>query len=119
MLNYHEKNKRFEGWEIVVRDMRICISLIDIFTERRNLFHYDYDGDIVFKPIGDDDYELTNTPDFEYHCDVKVNLKNLSRFVDNKNMFKFYEKSPHEFYILKAKTLYHKIRLEHDGEWWD
>ena len=49
MCKYHEKHQRFEGWEYVVRDMKLCMKLIDIFTGKVSLFHYD--GDIVFEKI--------------------------------------------------------------------
>ena len=127
IMEYHIRANRFVGVEYAIRDMRICLSLIEIFTGRRNLFHFD--GDIVFKEIDKDTldklgeteplYEMTETDDFEYHCDVNVNLKNLHRFVDDEELYDFYNSHPHEFYELKARCLYHKIRLEKELEWWD
>lgn len=119
MITYHEKYKRFVGWENVVRDMKICYKLIDIFTEEKELFKYT--GKVKFIPIeGSNDYEM-NGDDLKYHCLVKVNTKNIDRFIGNrpKDIKKYWLEHPHELYILKAKALYHKIRCEHDSEWWD
>ena len=117
MIAYHERVKRYEGVEYDIRDMKICVKLIDIFLDELNLYHYD--GCLKFCKIeGCDDYEM-NGEDLKYSCDVKVNLKNIDRFVDNKFTKKWCEKYPHELYMKKAKHLYHKIRLEKDESWWD
>lgn len=117
MRKYHERNNSFVDCDIVIRDMKICENLIDIFTENKELFYYD--GDIVFNKNENGDYTMETTPDFKYNCLVKVNLKNIKRFVDNEKNYKYYIENPHELYILKAKHLYHKIRNERDFTWWD
>lgn len=127
MANYLEKADRFIGAEYVVRDMRICLSLLEIILGERNTFHFT--GTLCFKDIpeeernegglGKDEKVIEPTPDFKYHCDVHVNLKNMKRFVLDEKHYDFYTKNPHELYELKAKALYHKIRYEHDMEWWD
>ena len=119
MADYLEKSNRFVGVEYVVRDMRICLSLIEIFSDKRDLFHFDgkllndekCNGGVIVKAVG--------IPDFEYKCHVNVNLKNINRFVDDKDAQKWYIKYPHEFYELKARYLYHKIRREREMKWWD
>ena len=117
MRKYHIKSDRFVGVEYVIRDMKICENLIDIFNGKKNLFHYD--GNLTFNKLEDGNYEMGHTSDFKYNCDVKVNTKNLKRFVHDEKLYKFYLDSPHELYMLKAKYLYHKIRYENDGNWWD
>lgn len=122
IADYLEESDRFVGVEFAVRDIRICCNLIDIFTGKRVLFHYD--GDLKFvesdkkdengKPL----MEL-NGDDLKYSCDVKVNIKNASRFVKDEKFIKFYTEHPHELYELKARYLYHKIRYEREQEWWD
>lgn len=117
MRKYHERVQRFEGVEYTIRDMKICESLIDIFTGKRDLFHYD--GDIKFIKNEDGHYELKKTDDFKYHCDVYANTKNMNRFVHDEKLYDFYINHPDELYQLKAKYLYHKIRYDNDGSWWD
>lgn len=127
MVDYHDKARFFVGVEHIIRDMKICLSLLDIVMGKRSTFHYD--GDIVFAPIPEEEMkekgyeegtmELKKTKDFRYHCDVYVNTKNVSRFVGNKKLEEYYVKYPHELYELKARTLYHKIRAEREAEWWD
>lgn len=117
MSDYLEEADRFEGVEHVVRDMRICLSLIEIFSESRNLFHFN--GHLTFEDADGGMKKIGNTDDFAYICDVNVNLKNIDRFVKNPRLKKYVMTHPHELYILKAKHLYHKIHLERDGEWWD
>ena len=119
MADYIEKSNRFVGVEYVVRDMRICLSLIEIFSDKRDLFHFDgkllndekCNRGVIVKAVG--------IPDFEYKCHVNVKLKNINRFVDDKDAQKWYIKYPHEFYELKARYLYHKIRREREMKWWD
>ena len=121
MIAYHTKHKRYVGVEEDIKWMELCVELIDIFTEKKDLFHYT--GKVDFVPIeGSDNYELKHGDDFQYHCDVKVNVKNAHRFVpggkDNPHI-EYWEKHAHEIYIAKAKHLYHKIREQYDGRWWD
>lgn len=119
MADYLEKSNRFVGVEYVVRDMRICLSLIEIFSDKRDLFHFDEkllndekcNRGVIVKAVG--------IPDFEYKCHVNVNLKNINRFVDDKDAQKWYIEYPHELYELKARYLYHKIRREREMGWWD
>lgn len=117
MINYHKKGKRFVGVEYVIRDMQICLNLINIMENETNLF--DYDGNLYFSKISDDNYEIKKSDDFKYKCLVNVNTKNIDRFIKDGEVKKHYINKPHEFYLLKAKYLYHKIRYEHDAEWWD
>jgi len=126
MVNYQDRVRRHVDVEYEIRDMRICLSLLEIILEKRELFHYT--GDLVFVPIPEEerkedykegDMKLVPTPDFKYHCDVNVNLKNMKRFVHKEKLYEFYTSHPDEFYRLKAKALYHKIRFEHEEEWWD
>lgn len=120
MMNYHIKHQRFVGWENVVRDMKICINLIDIFTEKKELFNYT--GSLKFIPVKDSPYKEVDASSLKYHCNVYVNTKNIERFIpkgkDNPHI-DYWKEHPHELYILKAKHLYHKIREEKDGAWWD
>lgn len=117
MANYLEKNDRFVGVEYVVRDMRICISLLSIMLGEKQLFHYD--GGFEHIPNGDGTYKLRPSKDFKYNCLVKVNTRNAARFVDDEMYRKYCCQHPHELYELKARKLYFKIREERDMNWWD
>lgn len=118
MMNYQKKSNRFVNVEYVIRDMQICINLIDIFNgDDTRYFHYD--GGLQFVPIKDSDNIEVKTDKLVYHCDIKVNTKNVDKFVNDDKIKKYFIEHPHELYILKAKKLYHKIRYEHDAEWWD
>ena len=138
MMHYHERADRFVGVEYAIRDMRICLSLIEIFSGKRNTFHYsgglkfvDIDKETAEKIAGELDeetgkkvvesglFELKPTPDFKYHCDIVVNLKNVDRFVRNETERKYCIEHPHELYELKSRYLYHKIRYYKEQEWWD
>ena len=126
MIDYHQRTQRFKGVEYVIRDMKICLSLIEIFLGKRNTFHYT--GKLEFvnadketeKELGEEGLlEIKESPDFKYHCDVYVNTKNASRFIQNEKNRKWYIEHPHELYELKARYLYHKIRYYKEQEWWD
>ena len=115
MCKYHEKRRTFVGSNYTIRDMKICIRLIDIFNhDGDDLYHYT--GEIKYNPIeGTDNIEL-DPSDLVYHCDIYVNTKNADRFL-SKEQQKYWH--PHEIYLEKARRLYHKIRVERDFEWWD
>ncbi len=76
----------YEDRPYMLRDIRTCIWLIEIFNEEKHL------------------------------DDIRINTQNALRF--DKNIYlHFYENFPEELYKLKAKSLYHKIRLERDQDW--
>lgn len=128
MKAYHERIRRFVGVEEVIRDMGICLSLIEIFTGKRNIFGYDgklefVDADLKY---GTDDegnpYKEIKPGSLKYHCDVYVNVKNVDRFLPknfSENHRQYIIEHPHELYEMKARYFYHKIRYEKEEEWWD
>lgn len=123
IADYIEENDRFVGCEYVVRDIRLCVRLIEILKHETDYFHFN--GDIRFVPSGKVDeggneiMELKPTSDFEYVCDVKVNMKNIDRFARNQAEKEMFKRQPHELYLRKARCLYHKIRSEREENWWD
>lgn len=119
MRKYHERTQNFVGWERVVRDMKICERLIDIFTGKVDLYHYN--GGITFVRNENGNYTMKTSDDWGYVCHVKVNTKNIDRFIGpvKPSIRQYWIDNPHELYIEKAKRLYHKIRYERDEEWWD
>ena len=124
MADYLEANDRFVGVEFAVRDLRICAKLIDIFNgDETKLYHHNGDIEFVKSDVkgedGEDTYEMKPTDDFEYVCDVNVNMKNIDRFIINEHEKEYFTKYPHELYKRKARYLYHKIRLEKEELWWD
>ena len=123
MMRYNMEKLRYVGVENVIRNMRICLSLIDIFSGKRDIFHFDGGFEFVESEEKDEKgeklYEIKETPDFQYHCDVTVNTKNVARFVPDEKMQHWYIEHPHELYILKARRLYHLIRYYDEENWWD
>ena len=120
MIAYHKKSDRYVGVEQDIKWMELCVKLIDIFTEKKDIFHYT--GKIKFIPIEDSDCVELDGSGLEYHCDVYVNTKNAARFVPggkNCPYLEYWKEHAHEIYIKKAKYLYHKIRYEKDDKWWD
>lgn len=99
MVAYHEKEKRFVGVEKCIKDMKICINLLDIIiTEGINL--YDFDLNI-------------HTPK------IYVNLKNINRFTNDENEKKYFLYNPIQLYVRKATHLYYMIRENKTENWWD
>ena len=128
MKEYHERVKRFVGVEQVIRDMGICLSLIEIFTDKRRIF--EYEGRLEFvdadPKYGVDEngnpYKEIKPGTLKYICDVRVNIKNADRFIPKNisdSMRKYWLEHPSEIYKAKARYLYHKIRFEKEEEWWD
>ena len=121
MAAYFERSQIVEGWEHTVRELRLCTRLIDIITENDDVELFHYNGDWHFEPCKDNPeyYEMVFSDDHEYVCDVKVNLRNIRRFVTDEKLIDYYMKFPHEFYKIKAQYLYHKIRAYKELNWWD
>ena len=126
MKAYQERTQRFEGVEYVIRDMGICLSLIEIFTGKRSTF--EYEGNLEFvdadPKFGVDEngepLKEIKPGNLKYICKVRVNTKNADRFIPkglSDNIRKYWIEHPDEIYIAKARYLYHKIRYEQ--EWWD
>lgn len=128
MKAYQERTQRFEGVEYVIRDMGICLSLIEIFTGKRSTF--EYEGNLEFvdadPKFGVDEngepLKEIKPGNLKYICKVRVNTKNADRFIPkglSDNIRKYWIEHPDEIYIAKARYLYHKIRYEKEQEWWD
>ena len=112
LWDYIQCEDRYYGVEYDVRDMKIAERLLEIMMDDTQFFHFetpeyqdglDNNGNEVRFPL--------------YVCDVKVNLRNIDRFVKDPVLKRYYMSHPHELYIEKARCLYHKIRLERDLNW--
>lgn len=94
---YFEKTQFFVGWERVVKELRLCKSLLEIMMEKRSIS--DYSG----------------TP----KMNVYVNTRNAGRFIQREDAD--YSKCmwKEELYIRKATRLFYKILEEKSRNWWD
>lgn len=122
MIGYQKRTLRFVGVERVIRDMELCVSLIDIITERKQLFTFE--GEPIWKDMEDKNLKEFDGSNIKYKCLVNVNTRNAERFFNRKkfsdNMWNYLlTDDKHEIYKTKARYLYEKIRLEHMEEWWD
>ena len=111
MIAYSERNMRYVGQEYDIRDMKICVSLIDIITETRDLFTFD--GNLEFSEPDEFGNCTINTDKLKYRCFVNVNERNAYRF-SNENRKYHYK---HDLYIMKARQLYYQIRIEKEERW--
>lgn len=104
MVAYYERNQSFVGVEKCIRDMKICVNLLDIMiSEGDDLFEYKWDSGVP-----------------EYVCKkTDINLRNIDRFVNNESEKKLFIKFPHDFYVRKATHLYYLIRERETVKWWD
>lgn len=101
--DYHQKRQFFEGWEQVVRDLNLCLKLIDIILERDRLR-----------------FDVSTGKMRTY-----VNTKNIHRFYNTsqvEHIKKSYVNTPvfqDSFRTKKALYLYNKIRTYSLFSWWD
>lgn len=124
MRAYFEKSNITmpETYAQMIRYISLAIRMLDIMLHEEKLF--DYEGEMKTieleeKDENGDPYYRLDMSDMVYHCRVKVNMNNLHRFVPDERQQGVYRLHPHEFYRLKAKYLYYKIRAYHTEEWWD
>lgn len=116
MADYFEKKDRFMGVEKVVRDIRICLKLIDIICEK----------DIPYKSWLHQSYGYP-IKDFESIEEVKfpkyINVRNRHRFLHkdflNGNHPNIFNSLLAEYRKMKALALYNKIRTYKLFSWWD
>lgn len=119
MLNYfnHADITTEENYEVIRRYLKLMIRMIDIIQGDDDLF--DYDGDMDFVEDEATGHYILKTDNMVYKCNVKVNLKNICRFVHNEQMLEYCMEHPHELYQIKAKYIYNKIRLYKLEYMWD
>ena len=113
-----EKNTYTCSTDEDIRDLRLCISLLDKIVNESKLYDYLGDLKLVKDPENKGCYKFHKSENWKYICKVNVNFNNISRF-SSPIYFDFYRSTPHELYLRKAKYLYHKIRYERDDGWWD
>ena len=117
---------------VVVRDIGICIRLIDIFMEDDAIFntwlHQSFSGEMKFRKLEDGNYELDDTnrkPIADYP--VYVNVRNERRFFRSTPIRDAQLEGNRDKTILsivslrqeKALHLYHLIREYNMFSWWD
>nr|WP_302618594.1 hypothetical protein [uncultured Prevotella sp.] len=110
-----------ETYEPIVRWLKIAIKLHDIMFDH-DVDLFEYEGEMEFVPIDDGKFYKMKDDNVKYHCLVKVNMKNLDRYLKlshNQKAKDWYIEHPHELYQLKAWYLYHKLLAYHAQTWWD
>lgn len=109
MIEYFEASNITGSSPRICRDLRICINLIDIITEKTELVDNDTTGIL-------DPYYLENRKTRKINR--KVNYKNIDRFIPEQHI-DFYKDFEDEYYIEKAKHLYFKILNDKLFTFWD
>lgn len=103
----------------IIRELKWCISLIDIITEETPITSLDVISDEEYKKLEESDGENNTWMVFGKHYKSTllkhVNTKNAYRFTDQD----WIDRYPDELYKLKAISLYHKIRTYKMETWWD
>lgn len=121
MADYFEKEDRFVGVEKVVRDIRICLKLIDIICEKdepyRAWLHTSYGNCDLYA----DHKKIIRFP-------RHINIRNRARFLYNdfledNSRDENYQSTMEwdlkiEYRKIKALYLYHKIRTMFIFNWW-
>ena len=132
MRDYIDCEGHYEGKELTVRELAICIRLIDIFMEddavHNTWLHQSFSGKLKFRKQENDLYELDDTdrkPIADYP--VYVNVRNERRFFRATPIKDAQQKGDRDRAILsivrlrqqKALHLYHLIREYKLLSWWD
>lgn len=116
MMNYINKKRRFVEYQTVVRDMQICIKLIDIVLEEdapyKSWLHQSYGNPVK-------DFELLEEAKFPKY----INIRNRHRFLHkdflNGDYPNIFNSLLAEYRKRKALALYNKIRTYKLFSWWD
>lgn len=109
--NYIAKHKRHVDWELDVRDMNICLKLLDIILEK----------DQYYTSWLNNCYGVT--PHKQLPFPVYVNMRNYKRFIPTIDVDKYNESLLSHLHSNirkeKAMYLYNKIRAYKMLGWWD
>lgn len=109
--NYIAKHKRHVDWELDVRDMNICLKLLDIILEK----------DQYYTSWLNNCYGIT--PHKQLPFPVYVNMRNYKRFIPTIDVDKYNESLLSHLHSNirkeKAMYLYNKIRAYKMLGWWD
>lgn len=112
MVAYFKKSQLTVGWEFQVRDINLCIKLIDIILEKDKYYQ-----SWLHNCYG-------STPNKQLPFPVYVNLKNYKRFMPLVDDLKEDNIVLHTGLCIslrqkKALYLYNKIRAYRCEHWWD
>ena len=132
MHDYFKHEGHFELKQQAVRDIAICIRLIDIFMQDDAAYntwcHQSFSGELKWRKLEDGNYELID-PDRKPLVDypVYVNVRNEDRFFRCTPIMDAQSEGDRDKTILsivslrqqKALHLYHLIREYKLFEWWD
>lgn len=109
--DYIAKHKRHVDWELDVRDMNICLKLLDIILEK----------DQYYRSWLDNCYGSRLHKQLPFP--VYVNLRNYKRFIPTIDVDKYNESLLSHLHSNirkeKAMYLYNKIRAYKMLGWWD
>lgn len=132
MRDYLSEARRHVGWEQNVRELNICIRLIDIITEEDSTYKTwikrRYIGEMKWKKREDGCFELLDAGiDNSVSFPCYINTRNERRFFRDepiKNARKYGNEGAAQTYSvslrkLKAMHLYNLIREYKMWEWWD
>lgn len=132
MLAYFEKSDIVEERSKesdIVRTLRWARNMLNIVVKDD---HWHTEGEMDFENFSDGTFGIV--------CDVKVNTKNIERYVREaetlgylaltegkmrdyeeyvRGRVKILQERPYEAYLIKARVLYHKIRMKYEEYWWD
>ena len=116
MADYFERKNRFVGVEKVVKDIRICIKLIDIICENdapyKSWLHQSYGGHVK-------DFESLEEVKFPKYINIRNRHRFLSKDFLNGNHPNIFNSLLAEYRRMKALALYNKIRTYKLFSWWD
>ena len=126
-----KRNSCLEHKDFVVRDIAICIRLIDIFMEEdavlKNWLHQSFSGELKYTKVGENLYEVDNNGDRPIaNFPAYVNARNERRFFRCTPIKDAQSEGNRTRAILsitrlrqeKALHLYHLIREYKLFEWW-
>ena len=109
MKDYFEKHGLSVDNDKYIKQIDLAMKLLYIINNDNDLYEYVEDTTSTAKTW----FERS-----VYTPKVNVNTKNAKRFVNDYEV-EFYNKFPHELYLVKARHLYHKIRDMYEQTWWD
>ena len=112
MRDYMQKHHHLMGWQLVIRDMNICLKLIDIILEKDQYYRSWLDNCYGSKP-----HKQLPFP-------VYVNSKNYKRFMPLLEKFDYdniHLQAGMNISLRQRKALYlyNKIRAYRMECWWD
>lgn len=116
--SFENSNFKYDGITYDIRDMKMCVKLIDIILEEDKFSKKFLEQFESVKYEIDDNNRLILTNNDDIKIPIHINKNNIKRYINLENKENFNDNFLMELRKCKALKLYNKIRNKMFSWWW-